>query len=59
VNVTVPVGDTSPDTVALHDEVEPTAKDVSVQETVVVVAVVVTARLAIPALDASFAASPG
>jgi hypothetical protein len=56
-NVTVPVGDEPPDTVASHDEVEPMAREVGVHETAVVVAAWVTVSENVPLL-AAFSESP-
>jgi hypothetical protein len=52
VNVTVPVGGGPPETVALHDEVEPMAKEVGMHEITVVVAALVTVRENVPLLTA-------
>jgi hypothetical protein len=54
VNATVPVGDAPPDTVAVHSVVEPAAKDIGTQETVMVGVSLVTVRLAVPELGALF-----
>ena len=58
VNVTVPVGDAPPDMVAVHSVVEPTAKDVGLQETATVGLSLVTVRLVVPELGA-LSESPG
>jgi len=58
VNVTVPVGENPPDTVAMQVEAEPTANIVGKQETEVVVVPFVTVRPDVPELPWLFESPP-